>query len=324
MIFEELGPILRVEREKKGLSIDDVALYLKISGRVIRALEEGDESELPHNVYVRGFVRSYALFLGFNDEELTAALEAVDFDENTPAPQSVYTPIDATPLSRKKIMAIIIALGILAGGAYAYVEHPDLFTDDIIDSATVTSTAKPAPPLMQPVPTAQVLTPSPAVTPVAPTGQSQSTKNTSSRAADATQIPSPATTPTRTPVPPLVVPKASPQTVVVQPNAAAPIGQTTQGTQIEQTSQAARASQQETHKVIITALAECWIHSNADNTDTRQFSLRKGDTFALTFSKKLTVKLGNAGGVRIRYDGEDMPVPGTEGQTRTLVFPPSP
>ena len=50
------------------------------------------------------------------------------------------------------------------------------------------------------------------------------------------------------------------------------------------------------HKVIITATEECWVHSNADHTDTRQFSLRKGDTFALTFSKSLELKLGNAGG----------------------------
>ena len=76
------------------------------------------------------------------------------------------------------------------------------------------------------------------------------------------------------------------------------------------------------HKVIITATEECWIHSNADNTDTRQFSLRKGDTFALTFTKSLELKLGNAGGVRIRYNGEDMPAPGQSGQVRTLTFPP--
>ncbi|MBD5539261.1 MAG: DUF4115 domain-containing protein, partial [Desulfovibrio sp.] len=76
------------------------------------------------------------------------------------------------------------------------------------------------------------------------------------------------------------------------------------------------------HKVIITATEECWIHSNADRTDTRQFSLRKGDTFALTFARSLELKLGNAGGVRIRYDGQNMPPAGQSGQVRTLSFPP--
>ena len=77
------------------------------------------------------------------------------------------------------------------------------------------------------------------------------------------------------------------------------------------------------HKLIITATEECWIHSSADKTDTRQFSLHKGDTFALTFSKSLELKLGNAGGVRLRYDGEDLPPAGQSGQVRNLAFPPS-
>ena len=77
------------------------------------------------------------------------------------------------------------------------------------------------------------------------------------------------------------------------------------------------------HKLIITATEECWVHSNADNTDTRQFSLRKGDTFALTFNKSLELKLGNAGGVRLRYDGEELPPAGASGQVRTLTFPPA-
>ena len=75
--------------------------------------------------------------------------------------------------------------------------------------------------------------------------------------------------------------------------------------------------------LIITPTEECWIHSNADKTDTRQFSLHKGDTFALTFSKSLELKLGNAGGVRLRYDGEDLPPAGQSGQVRNLVFPPA-
>lgn len=319
MNFEELGPILRTEREKKGLSIEDVALHLKISGRVIRALEEGDDEGLPHSVYVRGFVRAYAIFLGFNDEELSAALDAVDLEESSSSPQSVYTPIDESPLSRKKIVAFIVALGIVAGGAYAYVEYANLFSDDIIPATAVTSTAKPAPPLLEPVAPQASIVPASPVAPANPVAPAPNTtaKATATRATDS-PVPTAPATPAR-PVPPIT----NQQTT--NPQASAPVGTPAGQTgQVIQAGQSARTGQQDTHKVIITALAECWIHSNADNTDTRQFSLRKGDTFALTFSKKLTVKLGNAGGVRIRYDGEDLPVPGADGQTRTMVFPPAP
>ena len=90
-------------------------------------------------------------------------------------------------------------------------------------------------------------------------------------------------------------------------------------TQSRQASSAERGS--EPHKLIIVALAECWVHSSTDGTDVRQFSLRKGDTFVLAFSTNLTLKLGNAGGVRLRYDGQDMPPPGDDGQVKTLNFP---
>jgi cytoskeleton protein RodZ len=84
------------------------------------------------------------------------------------------------------------------------------------------------------------------------------------------------------------------------------------------------APQTEQRKLVIIALAECWVHSTADGTDTRQFSLRKGDTFALTFSKKLVLKLGNAGGVQIRLDGQELGSPGEAGQVKTLTYPASP
>lgn len=314
MTFEELGPLLRAEREKKGLSVDDVALHLKISGRIIRALEDGDEDSLPHNVYVRGFVRSYAGFLRFNDEELNAAMDAVDFDENPAAPHSVYTPINENPLSRKTLFVIFLALCIVAVGGFLYIQESGLLTNDIHTSEVLT-TAKPAPPL--PTPSTQ----SPQATkntPKAGTGQPASAVTTPNIAA-----PAPSVTPAPAPAKPTPVTQNSqaPQAAANAASANATANGAAGVTGSGDTLAAPRPGQPDMHKVIITALAECWIHSNADSTDTRQFSLRKGDTFALTFSKKLTLKLGNAGGVRIRYDGEDLPAPGTDGQVRTITFP---
>ena len=42
MTLVELGAALRVEREKRGLDMEDAANRLKISARLLRALEEGD------------------------------------------------------------------------------------------------------------------------------------------------------------------------------------------------------------------------------------------------------------------------------------------
>lgn len=78
-----------------------------------------------------------------------------------------------------------------------------------------------------------------------------------------------------------------------------------------------------THQIVLTAEASCWVHANADNTDTREFTLKAGETFAMPFKKSLTLRLGNAGGVKIKYDGRDMPSPGKSGQVKTITFPPA-
>ncbi|MDE5878919.1 MAG: helix-turn-helix domain-containing protein, partial [Desulfovibrio sp.] len=77
MNFDELGAALRAEREKRGLRIEDAADHLKISARHLRALEEGDAAALPHPAYARGFIRSYAAYLGMSPEEIHNALNGV-------------------------------------------------------------------------------------------------------------------------------------------------------------------------------------------------------------------------------------------------------
>jgi cytoskeleton protein RodZ len=77
------------------------------------------------------------------------------------------------------------------------------------------------------------------------------------------------------------------------------------------------------HQIVVTAEADCWLHANADGTETRSFTLIAGDTFAMPFQSNMILKLGNAGGVRIKYDGVEMPIPGASGQVKTITFPPS-
>ncbi|PWU20223.1 MAG: transcriptional regulator, partial [Bdellovibrio sp.] len=55
--MSDLGKFLQAEREKKGISIQEVALNLKIGARVISAIETGDKSQLPPKTFLRGFVK---------------------------------------------------------------------------------------------------------------------------------------------------------------------------------------------------------------------------------------------------------------------------
>lgn len=69
--LRELGDYLRRTREGKRLSIEDAVEATKVRGRYLQAIEAADYERLPADVYTRGFVRSYADFLGLNGAELT-------------------------------------------------------------------------------------------------------------------------------------------------------------------------------------------------------------------------------------------------------------
>ena len=77
MTFEELGAALCAERERRGLSLDDVAAHLKISSRLIQALESGDLSALPHPAYTKGFLRAYASYMALDPEAVAEVAHAL-------------------------------------------------------------------------------------------------------------------------------------------------------------------------------------------------------------------------------------------------------
>jgi Helix-turn-helix domain len=60
----EIGSSLREARVRNGLEIADVERATKIRGKYLRALENDSFDVLPSQAYVRGFLRSYADFLG--------------------------------------------------------------------------------------------------------------------------------------------------------------------------------------------------------------------------------------------------------------------
>ncbi len=68
--MSELGDRLRAARESQGISLSQAAAETRILQRYLVALEEGDYKYLPGDVYARGFIRNYALYLKIPVEEL--------------------------------------------------------------------------------------------------------------------------------------------------------------------------------------------------------------------------------------------------------------
>ncbi len=330
MTFEELGNILRTEREKQALSIEDVANRLKINVRVLRALEAADSSSLPHCVYVRGFVMSYARFLELDTTELMTVAELYDPSED-PSTRETHFIQPRNSIGKGSIIFVLLLCLCLAGGGLAWVyRDADLFSQIKTDHLT---TAQPAPSATTANNSAKSNDKEEANTAIAPK-EPENKKQEVAQEKPATQ--SATESKTQEQAASAVENKSQEQALQnearqVEANkneenkteaASAEVEQDkiTQNTPNAANTNTAQALDGP-HRVIITAVAECWVHSIADDSDTRQFSLRSGDTFALTFTDTLTLKLGNAGGVRIRYNGQETLVPGRDGEVKTITFP---
>src|SRR3954451_21212195 len=76
-IMGAFGDKFRKARESKELSFDDVSNVIKISPRMLRAIEEENFDQLPGGVFNKGFIRSYAKHIGLDPEE--AITEYLDY-----------------------------------------------------------------------------------------------------------------------------------------------------------------------------------------------------------------------------------------------------
>lgn len=65
-----LGDMLRAERERQNLSIKDIEAGTSIRALYIECIENGDYSQLPGEVYTKGFIRNYASYLKLDADAL--------------------------------------------------------------------------------------------------------------------------------------------------------------------------------------------------------------------------------------------------------------
>ena len=71
---QELGALLKTKRTEKNIAIGEVAERLKFSAKQIESLESGDYKGLPEPIFVKGFIKTYARFLGLDADQITALL----------------------------------------------------------------------------------------------------------------------------------------------------------------------------------------------------------------------------------------------------------
>ena len=91
-VLSSLGQDLRKARQRKGLELSQVSSSLKISKRHLNALEESNLEALPlGDVYLIGYTRDYARYLGLNSGQCVEKLKS-EIAESKPSGQTNTAP----------------------------------------------------------------------------------------------------------------------------------------------------------------------------------------------------------------------------------------
>lgn len=92
--MESIGKILCRERELRQLSLEELSQTTRIPLRTLQSLEADRYDELPGEVFVRGFIKSYARSLGIDVAPLLERLGQSSLDDAAPAPITAITAPD--------------------------------------------------------------------------------------------------------------------------------------------------------------------------------------------------------------------------------------
>jgi cytoskeletal protein RodZ len=281
------GDKLKKEREKRGITLDDVALTTKIGTRFLRALEEEHFAQLPGGIFNRGFVRAYARCVGLDEDQaiadyLIASGEAqpkkTEVAEPTPAPVP-KAPAVKVPAPKAAAQKVIAPKEVLAEkvGKQQQEDSSDASNLPWILTASVVvvvllglaiwhSYSRPSSTGSTNL-NASVAAPQPST----PVPQSSGAQTTSSSFA------APSTVPSSSPAP----------------------GSFT---------------------VLIKAAEESWMSIKVDDQPAVEYTLEESDQKSIEAHSQVEVKVGNLAGLDFWFNGKKLPLHGEEGEVRTLTF----
>jgi len=106
---ESFGARLKREREKKGVTLDDISISTKIGTRLLRALEEEHFDQLPGGIFNKGFVRAYARHLGMDEDQAIA--DYLEASGQTPPPNNLEVAVEPPQESRTEERESGVRLG---------------------------------------------------------------------------------------------------------------------------------------------------------------------------------------------------------------------
>ncbi len=118
-----LPEALYAARELKGVDLYRAERDTKIRARYLAALERGEYRELPGDVYTKGFLRNYALYLGLDPEEVVAQWRRERSDSGPPnavltVPRPIAQPRAGLQFSPGVVVAALLTIVVVGVGIW--------------------------------------------------------------------------------------------------------------------------------------------------------------------------------------------------------------
>lgn len=125
-----LGEKLQQAREARGISISEVAEQTRISSLYLECIENNDYRTLPGGIFNKGFVKSYARYVGVDEQEalqdytrLITEQQGTQTDEPKTYKPEVLTDDHSSSSSLITIIFAVIILGLMTWGILALVNY---------------------------------------------------------------------------------------------------------------------------------------------------------------------------------------------------------
>jgi len=301
------GERLQRERANRKVSLEEIATATKIGTRNLRALETEDFDDLPGGIFNRGFVRSYARYLGLDEEQTVAEYLAADGSRHDGSLPFTSADIERSPINVAAWTRVALFVIVLAGAAYAAVAYSDEITglwkrllalrhitvkvSEAVDPAPAPARAVPPPPPEF----AAVSDTAATITPVSMTLTQSPT--------DPRPTQSPAQERSMEPDPKLALPRSEERL----PTPA-------------RTGMSANPTTSEQFTVHVRARQDAWLSINADGRKLMEGTLSAAGERSFRAAHNLVFVTGNAGGVEISFNGKLLPTVGGERQPKKLLF----
>lgn len=290
------GRLIRRAREQAGLSIEDLSAQIKLARGTLDALERDDFRTLSEPVYVRGYYRKLSKVLPVAEAALLTAYESQVTPKSIPLPPSKLIlsgegDLDSSPRVSSKLVIGVILVGLLLGGlAYWGSTRSATAPAEVVpvEDPAIRSDAPSSP--ESGLSSAEALVEPPAEAAVAP-------------------APAPATAPasvaaTLTLAPSLSMPPPAPAPA---PSAAAPAGSAAVGATAPAPAAALAKPITGRAEVQLQFSSTSWTRiEDATGKSLLSGVIQAGDRQTLSGEAPFSIFLGNAPGVAIQFNGQQV------------------